>query len=162
MMITGKGKITKKKSGNRDYYSFWAYIPKKIAKNRAFPFRDKEEVMIQLKGEHLEIRRIYNLGELTNAYGIEDATIPKIIENKALANKDKPFIYFRNMVYNYYDVNVISNRIANGLLKQIKKLKFKNPNIALMLPNCPEILFCWNSCIRYRQKQKCRMRKIRR
>jgi crotonobetaine/carnitine-CoA ligase len=142
-MTIGKGKISKKKSGNRGYSSFWVYIPSKIAKDRAFPFRDKEEVRIELKGEHLEVRRIYNLSDLTKVYGIEDATISKLVESKALINKDKPFIYFHERVYTYNDVNIISNQLANGLLKQIKKLKLKNPHIALMFPNCPEALFCW-------------------
>ncbi len=143
MIKTGKGKISKKKSGNRKYDSFWVYIPSNIAKDSAFPFRDKEEVVIELKGEHLEIRKIYNLSDLTKVYDIEDATLPKIIESKALINKDKPFIYYHNEVYTYEDVNIISNQIANGLIKQIKKLKLKNPNISLIFPNNPGALFCW-------------------
>ncbi|MFX1322781.1 MAG: AMP-binding protein, partial [Promethearchaeota archaeon] len=109
----------------------------------AFPFRDKEEVVIELKGEHLEIRKIYNLSDLTKVYDIQDATLPKMIESKALINKDKPFIYFHDEVYTYEDVNIISNQIANGLIKQIKKLQLKNPNISLIFPNNPEALFCW-------------------
>lgn len=143
MIKTGKGKISKKRSGNRKYTSFWVYIPSKIAKDSEFPFRDKEEVMIELKGEHLEIRKIYNLSDLTKVYDIEDATLPKIIESKALINKNKPFIYYRDDVYTYEDANIISNQIANGLIKHLKKLKLKNPNISLIFSNHPEALFCW-------------------
>ncbi len=142
-MKIGKGKISKKKSGNREYSSFWIYIPSKIAKDNDFPFKDKEEVRIALIGEHLEIRKLYNLSDLTRTYNIEDATIPKLIESKALLNKEKPFLYFHDKVYTYRDTNAISNQIANGLIKQIKGLKLKNPNIALIFPNCPESLFCW-------------------
>ncbi|MFX1481543.1 MAG: hypothetical protein ACFFCI_25975, partial [Promethearchaeota archaeon] len=60
-MKTGKGRILKRKAGNRRYDSFWIYIPSKISKDLDFPFRDKEEVLIDLIGEHLNIRKIYNL-----------------------------------------------------------------------------------------------------
>ena len=142
-MKIGKGKISKKKSGNRGYSSIWVYIPSKIANDSDFPFRDKEEVRIELKGEHMEIRKVYNLRDLTKPYGIDEPTIPKLIESKAKINKEKPFIYFRDEIYSYYDANLFSNRIANGLIKQIKKLKLKSPNIALLFPNCPDALFSW-------------------
>lgn len=142
-MKTGKGRILKRKSGNRRYDSFWVYIPSKISRDYDFPFRDREEVLIDLIGEHLEIRKIYNLSELTKVYDIEDATIPKIIESKASLNKDKPFIYYKDIIYSYHDVNVISNRIANTLLKLKKELELNNPKISLIFPNCPESLICW-------------------
>ena len=142
-MKIGKGKISKKKSGNRGYSSIWLYIPSKIAKDSDFPFRDKEEVMIELKGEHMEIRKVYNLSDLTKPYGIEEPTIPKLVESKAAINKDKPLIYFKDDIYSYNSVNLISNRIANGLKTQVKKLKLKSPNISLLFPNCPDEIFCW-------------------
>ncbi|MFX1432556.1 MAG: hypothetical protein ACFFB1_02200, partial [Promethearchaeota archaeon] len=142
-MKIGKSKISEKTSGNSKYSTFWAYIPSAIAKDSAFPFRDKEEVVIELKGERLEIRKIYNLSDLTKNYGIEAATLPKLVECKALMNQDMPFLYFNDKVYSYKDVNIISNQIANGLILQIKKLKLKKPNISLLFPNCPETLFCW-------------------
>ncbi|UCC18725.1 MAG: AMP-binding protein [Promethearchaeota archaeon] len=142
-MKTGKGRILKRKAGNRKYNSYWVYIPSKISKDYDFPFRDKEQVLIDLIGEHLEIRKIYNLSELTKTYSIEDATIPKIIESKALLNNNKPFIYYRDLIYSYRDANIISNQIAHALLRVNKSLKLKNPKICLMFPNCPESLFCW-------------------
>ncbi|MFX1497526.1 MAG: AMP-binding protein [Promethearchaeota archaeon] len=142
-MKIAKSKISEKTSGNPKYSTFWAYIPTSIVKDNAFPFRDKEEVLIELKGERLEIRKIYNLSDLTKTYDIKAATLPQLLESKALVNKDMPFIYFRDKVYSYSDANIISNQIANGLIKQIKKLKLKNPNVSILFPNCPEMLFCW-------------------
>ncbi|MFX1490200.1 MAG: AMP-binding protein, partial [Promethearchaeota archaeon] len=142
-MKTGKGRILKRKSGNRKYDSFWIYVPSKISKDLGFPFRDKEEVLIDLIGEHLNIRKIYNLSELTKVYGVEDATIPKIIESKASYNKDKPLIYYRDTVYSYQEVNAISNQIAHGILKLNKELRLDKPKISLIFPNCPGSLFCW-------------------
>jgi hypothetical protein len=126
-MKTGKGRILKRKAGNRKYDSYWIYLPSKISKDYDFPFRDKEQVLIDLIGERLEIRKIYNLRELTKVYGIEDATIPKIIESKASINKDKPFIYYRDNIYSYRDANRISNQMAHTLLKLKKKLQLSNP-----------------------------------
>ncbi len=142
-MKTGKGRILKRKSGNRRYDSYWVYIPSKISKDFDFPFRDKEEVLVDLIGEHMQIRKIYNLSELTKEYEVKDATITKIIESKASLNKNKPFIFFQDKMYSYQDTNQISNQIAHALIKLNKKLKLNNPKISLIFPNCPESIFCW-------------------
>ncbi|MFX1297051.1 MAG: AMP-binding protein, partial [Promethearchaeota archaeon] len=127
----------------RGYKSFWVYIPSKISKDSSFPFKDKEEVIIEMEGGSLIVRKIYNLSEITKKYGIADASLPKLVEKKALDNKNLPFIYFRDNVYSYQDTNKISNQIANGLLKLIKKLNLSKPKIALLFPSCPEFIFCW-------------------
>ncbi|MFX1445267.1 MAG: AMP-binding protein [Promethearchaeota archaeon] len=142
-MTTAKGKISEKKSGNRGYKSFWVYIPSSLSKNDYFPFKDKEEVLIELSGEKLVIRKNYDLYQITKKYGIDDATLSNLVEKKALMNKDLPFIYFRNKIFSYADTNEISNKIGNGLLKLTKKLKIKSPKIALLLPDCPDFMFCW-------------------
>ncbi|MBN1802130.1 MAG: AMP-binding protein [Candidatus Lokiarchaeota archaeon] len=142
-MKSGKGKISKKKSGNRGYSSLWVYIPSKISKDPSFPFRDKEEVNVELRGGSIIIKKSYDLHEITERFGIEDATVARIVEDKALLNKGLPFLYFKDQVYSYQDVNNISNRYANGLLKLLEKLKLKTPKIAVLFPNCPEILFTW-------------------
>ncbi|MFX1237878.1 MAG: AMP-binding protein, partial [Promethearchaeota archaeon] len=142
-MNIGKGKISKKKSGNQGYSSLWVYIPSKISKDPSFPFKDKEEVQVELKGGSLIIKKSYDLREITERFGIEDATIAKIVEDKAILNKGLPFLYFKDDVYSYQDINSISNRYANGLLKLLEKLGLNNPKIALLFPNCPDILFTW-------------------
>ena len=142
-MKKAKGRISEKKSGNLGYKSYWIYIPSKISKDSFFPFKDKEEVEIELKAGSLIIRKSYELNEITEKYGIADATIPKLLEKKALTNKDLPFIYFRDKIFSYQETNKISNQIANGLLKLIKELNLSNPKIALLFPNCPEFIFCW-------------------
>ncbi|MFX1256900.1 MAG: AMP-binding protein [Promethearchaeota archaeon] len=142
-MKTAKGRISKKKSGNRRYDSVWVYIPSKISKDSSFPFKNKEEVIIELKGGTLIVRKIFRLSEITGRYGVEDATLPQLMEKKALINRDLPFIYFQNDSFSYQEANKISNRIANGLLKLIKELKLKMPKIALLFPNCPESIFYW-------------------
>jgi crotonobetaine/carnitine-CoA ligase len=142
-MIKATGKISKKKSGNTKYESFWIYLPSKITKNDAFPFKNKEEVSIELNGNSLTINKIYNLSDITESYGFENATLSSLLERKAKENKALPFIYFKEDIYSYQATNQRVNKIAHGLLKFVKKSKLKNPKIGLLLPNCPEYLFCW-------------------
>lgn len=142
-MKVAKGRISKKKSGNRGYDSFWIYVPSKISKDNSFPFRDKEEVNVELKGSSLIINKIYNLNEITEKFGLTNATLPELLEKKAIINKNIPFIYFKNEIYSYQETNKISNKIANGLLNLIKELKLNNPKIALLFLNCPDYIFCW-------------------
>ncbi|MFW9827474.1 MAG: AMP-binding protein [Candidatus Thorarchaeota archaeon] len=142
-MKKGQGRIISKKSGNRDYRSFWMYIPSKIAKDRSFPFRDKEEVLIELKGSKLIVQKRYNLSEIIKNYGFDDATLPNILETKAKKNKNSPLFYFHNSTYSYDEVNKNSNRIANSLVKLKKELNLNNPRIALLFTNSPDYIFCW-------------------
>jgi hypothetical protein len=142
-MKTAKGRISKKKSGNRGYKSCWVYIPSSISKDDYFPFKDKEEVIIELHGEKLIIHKNYELSQITKKYGIDYATLSNLVEKKAISNKDLPFIYFGDKVFSYHDTNNFSNQIANGLLKLTKELKLNIPKIALLLPNCPDFIFCW-------------------
>ncbi|MFX1329053.1 MAG: AMP-binding protein [Promethearchaeota archaeon] len=142
-MKTAKGRISEKKSGNRGYKSCWVYIPSSISKDDYFPFKDKEVVSIELNGDQLIISKNYDLYQITKRYGLDDATLSNLVEKKALINKDLPFIYFEDELFSYSDTNKNSNKIANGLLNLIKKLKLNNPKIALLLPNCPDFVFCW-------------------
>ena len=142
-MKNAKGRILSKTSGNRGYKSFWMYIPSKISKDRSFPFGDKEEVLIELKGSRLIVHKRYNIHDIIKKYGFDDATLPNILEKKAIMNKDLPLFYFHDKPFSYKETNMNSNRIANGLIKLIKKLNLSNPKIALMFPNCPDFIFCW-------------------
>ena len=147
-MKVGKGKITRKKSGGGKYDSAWIYIPSKIFKDKSFPFGDKSEVIIEIKDEKLIISRSYNLYKIMERYEIDDATLPKLLENKAKKNKNKIFLYFLNESYSYEDLNKYSNQIAYGILRIIEELNLKNPKIALLMSNCPDFFFCWFGSIK--------------
>ena len=139
----GKGKISIKKSG-KGYENFWLYIPSKIGKDSLFPFEDKEEVKIEIKNKQLIITKRDTLRELIKGYGIDNATLPYIIEEKANQNKHKPFLLFQDKSFSYLETHNISNRIANGILKILKVLKLKKKtHIALMLPNNPDFILIW-------------------
>ncbi|MGQ4875573.1 MAG: AMP-binding protein, partial [Promethearchaeia archaeon] len=145
--IKGKGRITVKVSGGNGYKSYWIYIPSKIAKHSSFPFSYNDEVEIEIiDGERLMVSKYDGLFELVNKYGIQNATIPRVLQQQADRNKDKPFLYFNDKVYSYKDMNENSNRIAHGILNLINEMNIKlvkKPKIALMLPNCPEFIFTW-------------------
>lgn len=147
-MRRAKGKITRKKSGGGGYESIWIYVPSKIAKDSSFPFSNKEDVNIEIIDDTLVISRRDELYDIIERYGIENATIPKLLQKKAAENKDKPFLFFKDKTFSYQEINSNSNRIAHGLLNIFKKLKLRRPKIAVMLPNCPEYIFCWFGIIK--------------
>ncbi|MEJ2277157.1 MAG: AMP-binding protein [Candidatus Lokiarchaeota archaeon] len=142
-MKSGKGRITKRTSGNRGYKSTWLYIPSKISKDESFPFKNQEKVIVELEGNQLIVKKSYSLSDLTSKYGVPDATLPDLIQSKADSNKSKPFLIFQNQKFSYSKTNQISNQIANGLLKLIENLDLNNPNIAILFPNYPDAIFCW-------------------
>ena len=87
-MKRAKGKYTMKKSGSGKYESYWIYIPKKLAMDLSFPFTDKEEVMVEITEDGLNIKKTNVLHDLIDTTGIKSATLPNLIERKALENKD--------------------------------------------------------------------------
>jgi len=147
-MRRGKGKITTKKSGKGGYESTWLYIPSKLVKDSSFPFTEKEEVSIQIEDGSLIIKKRDVIQDIIEAYGIQNATLPKLIEDKANENGERTFLYFKDKKYSYMDMHTISNQIGNGLLKVIENLNLKKPKIALMLPNCPDFIFSWFGIIK--------------
>jgi len=148
----GKGKILIRKSG-RGYENVYLYISSKIAKDSAFPFSDKEEVNIEIRNGTLIVSKSNQLIDLINKYKIENATLPRLIESKARGNKDKPFLLFKDEIFSYRQVHKISNKIANGLISLSKRLnlrfgKIKSSKVALLMPNCPDFIFCWFGIIK--------------
>jgi len=142
-MKTGKGRITEKTSGNRGYKSTWLYIPSKLSKDETFPFKDGERVLVDVKDNQLIVKKIFSLSDLTQEYGIPDATLPKLVEKKAEYNRDKPILIFPEKIFSYREINEISNKIAHGLLNVFEELNLNNPKIAIFLPNCPEAITSW-------------------
>ena len=138
----GKGKISVKTSG-KGYENVWLYLPSKIAKDSSFPFLDKEEVNVEIKEGQLIVSKRDTLRELIRNYGIENATLPYLIETKAKENRNKPFILFKNEIYSYQETHEWSNRIAHGILQLIEELDLKKHHIAVILPNSPEFIFSW-------------------
>ncbi|MHA1273431.1 MAG: AMP-binding protein [Promethearchaeota archaeon] len=139
----GIGKVTIRRSGKGKYNAWWIYIPSKLAKDSSFPFKNKEKVIIEILDGKLLISKRDELIDLVTNYNIKNATLPKLIELKAKENKDKTFLIYRNEKYSFRDLNINSNRIANGILKLLKELNLRKPKIFLMFPNCPDYLFTW-------------------
>mgnify|MGYP006277355793 CR=1 FL=1 len=142
-MKKAKGRITEKTSGNRGYKSTWLYIPSDISKDESFPFRDREKVMIELRSNKLIVRKSHNISDITKKFGLPDATLSHLIEQRAKEYEEHSFLYFKNEVFSYQDVNSISNQIANGLIDFVEDLELDNPHIALLFPNCPDVIFTW-------------------
>jgi len=151
--IKATGTIITKVSKN-GYTSYWMYFPSKLLNNDEipFPFQDKEKVDIELSHDgKLLISKHDNLRDLINEYGLDNASLPKVLERKAIENKSRPFLYFKEQIYSYQDVNIKSNRIAHGLKDLFEKMGLRKPNhkllrtvkMCVILPNCPEFIFTW-------------------
>ena len=142
-MERAKGRITTKKSGNGGYKSAWIYIPSKIYKSDIFPFLDNEEIVIEIDGGSLVISKNDERSRIVRNFGIENATLPRLLEIKAIDNKDQPFLYFKDECFSYQEINKISNRYAHGILKLTTQLDLKSPKISLLMDNCSEFIFTW-------------------
>jgi len=144
-MTNAKGRITTRKSGKGDYDSAWVYIPSKVFNDISFPFSDKEEVMIEVKNDgSLLIKKSEVLVDIINEYGIENATLPKLIEKKVEENGNHIFLYFKDETFTFNQINQRSNQVAHTLINTFKELKLKKrPKVSIIFPNRPEFIFCW-------------------
>jgi len=142
-MTIAKGKITTKKSGNGGYKSVWIYIPSKIYKNDSFPFLEDEEVLIEIEDGVIIISKNDERSKILKSFGAENATLPKLLEIKASVNKDRPFLYFKDQILSFQDMNQKSNQVAHGIMDVVNELELKKPKIAILMKNCPEYLFSW-------------------
>ena len=138
-----ESKVTIRKSGGRGYGSTWIYIPSKLVKDSSFPFDENDPLRIEIVDDKLLIRKKETFTDTILDFGLENATLPKLLELKAKENAKKIFIHYKDKSYSHYDVNINSNRVAHGLLKILKELSLKKCQIAVMLPNHPAYLFSW-------------------
>ncbi|TFF63771.1 MAG: hypothetical protein EU521_00350, partial [Promethearchaeota archaeon] len=142
-MKKAKGRITERTSGNRGYKSTWLYIASDISKDEAFPFKDREKVIVELKENKLIIHKVHKISEIIEQFGISDATLPQLIRIRAKEDGVNPFLYFKNKIFSYQDVNRISNQIAHGIIRLVENMELKRTNIALLFSNCPDTIFTW-------------------
>ncbi len=131
------GKITIKKSG-KDYTSTWIYIPSKIVNDSSFPFKNNDKVYVEIKDGKLIVSQREKIFELLESFGLRNATLSYILEQKAEEYKDKIFLIFHTgEQISYREVNERANKIAHGLINLNIGKKAK---CAVMLPNIPEFL----------------------
>jgi len=67
-------------------------------------------------------------------------TLDTLLTRKAVENKSQPYLYFLDKEISYEDINASANRMANAFSKLGVA---KGDHVAIMLPNCPEYLYCW-------------------
>jgi len=138
-----KTRLAIKKSGGRGYESSWIYIPSKIIKDPSFPFDKNDALTIQIEDNKLVIKKKKLIVDSILKFGFKNAVLPRLIESKALEKPRNVFINFKDEKFSYHKTNMLSNRVANGLLDLLKDLGLKKCSISSMLPNCPEYIFSW-------------------
>ena len=70
-------------------------------------------------------------------YPIRERVLGQVVAEKAALHGDRTFVQFEDRRYSYRDVDVLSNRIANGLATMGVK---KRTHVAFMLDNKPEVI----------------------
>lgn len=73
-------------------------------------------------------------------YPIRERVLGQVVAEKAALHGDRTFVQFEDRRYSYRDVDVLSNRIANGLATMGVK---KGTHVAFMLDNKPEIILIY-------------------
>ncbi|MBI3965788.1 MAG: AMP-binding protein [Chloroflexi bacterium] len=73
-------------------------------------------------------------------YPKHEQTLGHILADKAVQNAGKPFLYFRDQMLTYDEVNRRADGLAAGLLAAGVR---HGTNLAVMLPNCLEFLDVW-------------------
>ena len=72
--------------------------------------------------------------------GISENVVGKLIQEKARIHKDRTFLYYKDETLSYGDLDLISNRFANGFKEMGLK---KGDKIAIMMINHPIYLHVW-------------------
>ena len=147
-MEFGKSKIVIKPSGKGKYNTTWIYVPSKVAKDSSFPFKNDEEVLIEIKNDTILISKNNLRSRMIKEYGIDNITLPKLLRKKAIENSDQIILFYKDEQFCFKDINEQSNQFAWGILNLVAKLNVKNPNISVMMSNCPDFLFCWFGIIK--------------
>ena len=59
-VIKGKGRFINRPSrtGQKLYDRFFIYVPTEVARDGLFPFKVREEVIVEIKGDTLVIRKV--------------------------------------------------------------------------------------------------------
>ena len=133
----GKGKIVTHKSGGGKYKSTWIYIPKKLRENASFPFIENDELNIEIENGKLIVSKLNKILESIRAFGIENATVPKLIENKDVPQQTKEYIKDKIrsgmwLIKNIYQRQQTLFRITEQIVKVQKR--FFDEGIAFLKP----------------------------
>ena len=142
-MEFGKSKIVIKPSGRGKYKTTWIYVPSKVAKDSSFPFKNNEEVLIEIKNGSILITKDNVSSRMIKEYGIDNLTLPKLLRKKAVENSNQVILYYGNEKLTFEDINQESNKIAWGIIDLVDRLNVKSPKISLMMSNCPDFLYSW-------------------
>ena len=142
-MEFGKSKIVIKPSGKGKYKTTWIYVPSKVAKDSSFPFKNNEEVLIEIKNGSILITKDNVSSRMIKEYGVDNLTLPKLLRKKAVENSNQVILYYGNEKLTFEDINQESNKIAWGIIDLVDRLNVKSPKISLMMSNCPDFLYSW-------------------
>lgn len=67
-----------------------------------------------------------------------DLTFAKVLARQAARNGDKPYLLFEDRSWSYRELDLLTNRLANGLLDFGIET---GDHVAILVGNCPEVIF---------------------
>ena len=71
----------------------------------------------------------------------KERTLGRVLDEQAATLGDREFLNFKGLLsVSYRQLNQNANRYAHAFLE--KGIR-KEAKVAIMLPNCPEYLYCW-------------------
>jgi len=73
-------------------------------------------------------------------YPLKDRTVSKILDDKALRNQNRIFLFYEDQSITYRQLNERANIAAHAFLNLGVQ---KNDKVALIMENCPEFLYAW-------------------
>src|SRR5207249_12240326 len=85
-------------------------------------------------------RLAVHVGGRMKTYPIRDWVIGHLVAEKAALHGDRTFVQFEDRRLSYRELELLSNRIANGLMQVGVG---KGTHVALMLDNKPEIILIY-------------------
>ena len=131
----------RKSGGKKSYESAWIYIPARIFSDNAFPFKKSDNLIIEVEKDHLLVRKKKMFEDIIKEFGLENATLPKLIEKKARDESSNPMIYYKDEIITYKEVNENSNRIAHGISSLMEKYSLQKKHVALLCENNPDFVY---------------------
>jgi len=135
-------KISVRKSGGkRPYESAWIYIPTRLFSDDSFPFKKNDNLILELEEDHILVRKKKIFEDIIREFGLENATLPKLIEKKAKDDASQPMIYYKDKIITNKEVNDNSNKIAHGIINLIENYNLKKKYIALICENNPDFVY---------------------
>jgi crotonobetaine/carnitine-CoA ligase len=71
---------------------------------------------------------------------LSENVVGKVIEEKARIHKNRPFLFFKDQIVTFEQLDLVSNQFARGFMNMGIQ---KGDKIAILMQNHPDFLYAW-------------------